>query len=203
MSSSVIYFGIQPTAKQEVADDVKAKGLNFLRVEPSKVITFGHPTTIQPNFAVYKSHLPLFIEAAMSGTKVTAMSNPFIPINARGLDILPIPFPSLYISWQHEISEEVRDALRSNGWKDTMTRGKTAMYHTKPSLDIVRSALETKPSSTTPAPENGINIFTFRKALLIVRLISTFLRIHQYPAFTDEEHEEEFNKHYEDCVRLS
>jgi hypothetical protein len=193
MSSVTIYFGTQPSRGQIVADSVRAKGLELLKIKPEKVHYHGHPTTVQPGYAVYKSHLPMFMRQAC-GEDIVDFRNPFGSIDVNAFSPLSIPLPALVISWSFPIADEVREQLASIGYRDTVVKGRPAMIVEKPTKEHVIAALERKALETSPTSENTVNIFALRRCSYVLGLISTFLRIHQYPAFIDKEHETEFNK---------
>lgn len=200
MSNVNVYFGAQPSQSQIVAPSVKARGLDLLKIECSKVIFYGHPTTVQPGYAVYRSFLPMFIAQA-GGKVITDFSDPFYKFKVLPEERhLPIPFPSLVVSWNIPIAEEVKEGLRTKGWNDTVVRGKVAMIKQRPGPQDVRDALETRAISTTPAPENTVNIVAFRKCYIVRSMLTSFLAAHQYPAFIDKEHEGEFNKNYQEIL---
>lgn len=191
----IIRFGAEPSKKQTVADVLKERNINLTRMEPSAVKVVGGPTAIQPNFSVYRSFLPRFINAAINQTYVRAGSSPYSPISyPQDLPILPIPYPALYVNWNVTVSEETKATLKASGFRDTMVKGSPALVHDNPTIDSYRLAKEHKCLSTTPAPENGINMFAFLYCTVINKLVCSFLKVHQYPAFVDREHVEEFEK---------
>jgi hypothetical protein len=53
-SSALIHFGAPPRPEQAVAPELKDRNINLLRLAPSAVKYYASPTTIQPNFSVYK-----------------------------------------------------------------------------------------------------------------------------------------------------
>lgn len=194
MSSSTVFFGVQPSEGQAVAPSLSAKGISLLKIEPSKVIVQGGPTTIQPGFAVYRSFLPAFIRAALQGgvLRTNDAYNP-IPFKLITKDI-PLNYPDLVVSWKVPVGEEVRAQMRAAGFNDTVVRGKPAMIVRYPTANHIRVALDHSCVTTSPAPENAVNVRDLRKCGLIKNIIKAFIAVHQYPAFTDEEHEGEFKK---------
>jgi hypothetical protein len=200
MSNVNVHFGAQPSQSQVVSDNVKALGLELLKIEPSKVNFHGHPTTVQPGYAVYKAYLPMFIALAF-GKEIIDFTSPFHKIPLRPADKhLPIQFPSLVVCWNIPVAEEVKENLRAKGWVDTVVRGKVALVKKFPDPEDARDALERGAIATAPAPEGCVNIVAFRKCWLLRSLISAFLACHQYPAFVDKEHESEFNKCYQEII---
>jgi hypothetical protein len=199
MSNVNIYFGAQPSAGQIVSDEVKAKGLELLRIEPSKVNFHGGPTTVQPRYAVYKAFLPMFIRLAHD-MDVTDFTDPFGPF-PKPYTALDISFPDLVVSWSVPVADEVRAQLREIGFMDTIIRGKPAMKIRNPGTDHVKAALERRCLTTSATNENSVNIHALRRCALVRNIASLFLAVHQYPAFVDEDHESEFNKEFEDVYR--
>jgi len=194
-NSATVFFGLQPTRTTDVPDDVKAKGLSLCRAEPAKLHISGGATTIQPGYSLYVNYLPAFIAAAFNEGPYT-VRDPFSVIaNFNGtMPVLPFKLPGLVISWAFTVPEEVRDNLREKGFMDAMMKGKTAMIHPEPTISIVRGALETKCSETSPSNRNTVNIHDFRRIIVLIRTLSVFLRVHQYPAFQDDDHQAEFDK---------
>jgi hypothetical protein len=203
ISDVIIHLGARPESGQTVSEELKDQGINLLRLQPSQVNWHGTPVVHQPNFTLYRGSLPLFIESAICGKPILPSWDPYQELAYTG-DVLPIPTPSLTVSWPFPIADEVRAGLRQVGFKDTVLRGKPGMIHNNPSKSVVIAAKDTKASEVSPAPENCMNIKSFRFLVVITRILAAFLHLHQYPAFIDEDHVEEFTKHTEfDLVGIS
>jgi hypothetical protein len=204
MSNVVIYFGTQPSSGQIVADQLKSKGINLLKVSPDQVHFHGGPTTVQPGFALYKAYLPLFIAQAICDNGRTDFTDPYglVPWNKYPTK-LPIRMPALVGTWATPIGEEVRAELRDkHGFKDTIVKGKAAMIKENP-LGGDIAALRSKGAlENSPCNENSVNIFALRRCNLVLSIASVFLRVHQYPAFIDDDHESEFNSAYAAEIRV-
>lgn len=194
MSTVNVYFGAQPSEGQIVSETVRARGIELLKIEPSKVIVTGGPTTIQPGYSVYKSHLPQFLEAAATSNPTRSTSSyPGIPdINPDTR--LPINYPDLIVSWRVPVGEEVREQMKEYGFRDTVVRGKPAMIARRPTGELVEKALNHNVLTTSPTNENSVNIFSLRKCVLLKNIAEAFISVHQYPAFIDQDHESEFRK---------
>lgn len=194
MSNIVVYFGAQPSEGQTVSESLRAKGILLTKIETSKVVFHGGPTTVQPGFAVYKAYLPMFIRMA-HGEKIVDFTDPFGTIPFEDKQI-PLPFPDLVISWKYPVDDAVRAQLRELGFRDDVVKGRPALRYANPSVEIVKAALDRKANISAPTNEQAVNIFALRRCSTLRNIVSRFLDTHQYPAFIDEDHESEFNKAY-------
>lgn len=196
MSNIYIRFGAEPSQTQVVAPELVERNIHMIRREPSAVQVQGGATTIQPNFSIYKAFLPSFMYSIARGGDVHVRTGATM---FPGLALptyhtrLPIAFPDLLVHWNINIAEEVRDEMRSKGWRDTMTKGKTAMVKDRPTIEDAVYAKSKGCKPDTPTGENSMNLNSFRSALKICDILALFLRLHQYPAFVDDDHESEFN----------
>jgi len=162
---------------------------------PSQMNLAAYPTRIQPNYATYKAHLPLFMASARTDSPIPARSSKFFGFSQLPPEQhIPFPYPSLVCSWGFAVADEVLDQLRTQGFKDTQINGKPGMVHDAPNLQIVVGLKERNCIQTTYCNNNQMNIAGFRQAMVIQNIASGFLKMHQYPAFQDTAHIEEFDK---------
>jgi hypothetical protein len=194
--AAIVYFGAQPKHGETVSEDLKELGINLLRLAPCQVSVHGGPTHIQPNYSVYKAHLPLFIHSAIEETRITPTSDLHNVINYTG-PVISIPLPSLVVSFATAVSEDLKDELKGKGFRDTVIRGKPALIADKPTLELARLARDKGCQQTTAAIENTMNLKDFRFAIFILRTMTAFFKLNQYPAFLDDDHVEEFSKQFE------
>lgn len=199
-----IRFGVIPGRNQTPSERCLEKGINLCRSNPEAINITVSPQVIQPNYSVYKDNLPLFITSAINGTWVKPRGSKYAAISyPSGLATLPISYPALYISWKVAPSDETKALLRAKGWRDGMAKGSHCMVHDTPTEEQYREVRDYGPMRTTPAPQEGVNLSAFQKCVVINRLACSFLRVHQYPAFIDQDHAESFSKHFEYVVHDS
>jgi hypothetical protein len=194
MSNIIIHFGAPSRPGQDVAPEVKEIGLMLLRCAPNAVTWSAAPTTIQPNYSIYKDSLAAFMSCAAGELKfITNKTDPF-QVCPKVEDKFPLPEPTICFSFSYALPDEVAQELRQGyGIQDTVIRGKPAMlYKGTASPDLILRLKELKVLMTTPAIDGVINLSSLRMLRYIVNLLSAFLKTHQYPAFLDESHEEEF-----------
>jgi hypothetical protein len=199
MTKYSVYFGVPPTKGQIVSDEVKARGLELLRIDPAGMNVVATPTILQPGYSNYRAHLPQFMHQTMLSS--TTSCGAFAPLVHGNLPILPIPMPSVVATFAEPLLKEQLEYLTTNqGWATTVVRGRSGIIHKKPTPAILQTLEATyKPILTSPAPENAVNISAFKQCLLVMRILSTFLRINQYPAFKCSSH----LKDYESVTPIS
>jgi hypothetical protein len=193
---ATIYFGSKPTRGEEVSPEVKEKGLDLLKMDTSQVRVHGGPTLIQPNYSVYKMNLAQFFYSAIEDTYISPRTDPYIPLNYTG-ETIAIPYPALVVSWSSPVSEDIKDEMRGLGFRDYVARGKPAMIHEQPTADLAKTAISKGCIQTTATSANTMNIKDLIQAQLLLRIITAFIKLNQYPAFIDEDHVEEFSKNFE------
>jgi hypothetical protein len=192
MSNAVIHFGAQPTQSQVVSVELKAQNIELLKLQPSEVRWHGIPDLIQPNYALYIARLSTYMEAAASERSQVAIKNGFNLITLDNPTLrLKIRVPPVNIQFTQTVPPETLDELRNKGWKDTVLRGKPAMYHSSPTPELVVEVRNHHASMTAPTIDGSTNIVGLRYLYVIIDLITVFLRTHQYPAFIDADHEAE------------
>lgn len=194
MSNSTVFFGAPPVEGQVISDTLRAKGINLLKLSPSSVKIHGGPSTIQPGFAMYKSYLPAYLRAGITRETVT-------PNEAYGClphSLLKQPFPlllpDLVITFRYPITEDQRKKLHDLNFNDTVIRGRPALIVRNPQREHVKAAEDLNADPNSPSPENAVNLRDLRKCAIIRGILKSFISVHQYPAFVDEEHESEFRK---------
>jgi hypothetical protein len=138
MSTARIYFGAQASKTEEVSAAVQELGLNLLRTAPYQLRITAHPTTIQPNYAIYKDNISSFIRAASTGSPILPNQNKFASLDYDG-PLITFPFPKLAISFERPVAEEVADQLRNQfGFENYTVRGKAALLHPTPSICLYK-----------------------------------------------------------------
>lgn len=193
MSSSIVYFGAQPEPSQSISPELLDQGINYIRLRPDQVRWHGAPEIVQPNFSIYKCNLAAFCYAAIEKKPVPAFASKFWSISYQGR-ILPLPMPELVFSFAFALPFEVADELEKNGARHTMIRGKPAMTIPIKDIETVRLIRSKKPIEVTPCIEETTNIRSFIHLTAINRILTVFLKVHQYPAFKDKDHLDEFTK---------
>jgi hypothetical protein len=162
MSNTIIYFGAQPLPQQEVSSELKDQGINLLRLAPSQVRFVACPTTIQPNFDVYKSHLgPFMAVADKQFSVVNKTSNAFAPVPIPEV-ALPLSQPTIVVSFGYPLPDDIADILRrDHRLADTVIRGKPAMHTTMEiSLETISYLKYIRVLMTTAAIDKTVLLIT-------------------------------------------
>jgi hypothetical protein len=195
LKNRIIHFGAPMKPGQVVSSELQDQGVELLRASPSDIQWAGSPMVFQPNFSVYKSNLPIFMAGAMTGTPIRSNSKVFPGLAYSGT-ILPFTRPSLVVTWPFALPVEVQeDLIRDYKLRPSMIRGKPCMIVDNYDLDTVRHLISTKCTQTSPCIEEAINIASLRTLSAVAKIATCFFKLHQYPAFKDENHVEEFSTH--------
>jgi len=102
---------------------------------------------------------------------------------------IPIPHPPLVIDYNGPPPSKVIEDFGTIGFERIkMQRNDNIIRFPTVTLANVRAIKNTNPNMKTPAPSNSVNIEAFDTWILVLRVLSNFLRTHVYPAFRDDGH---------------
>jgi hypothetical protein len=186
-----IYFGHPNTKGLEVSPLLKTKGINLLRASPTNVRAVAKPLVKQPGYSSYSAFLPAFMKAQNEGITV--------PLNKAGYttsypvsECIGLSHPSLVVDYGGPLPAKHVEVLNGIGFERIkMNRRDNIIRFPVVDLDEVREIRKTSPNALTPAPANTVNLEAFESWVLFLRLLSNLLRTHIYPAFRDNEHQQE------------
>lgn len=153
----------------------------MLKASPCNVPLRGLYQIEQPGYIQYAAHLPAFLYATDTQKKVPVTREGY-PIMLPPVQMIPLLVPSITISFK---GKTIPDQIaHMTGWREVNAKGKgqhTYLLNYTPGLlsRIRASDFEsgTFPIANTVAAEDLPSLIT------ILRILSSFLRVHKYPAF--------------------
>jgi hypothetical protein len=184
-----ILFGASNKQNVAVSPSLVARGINMLRLAVNQVPIEAFPEVSQAGYGFYKSFLPHFMSSYFENTRVST-KDPYILLPPVTPDDFPeFGLPPVIFSYTHAVAEEVRDNWREkHSAQDVLAMGKPAQVIVDPTFDLIRDLRASHAYTTTPALVNTSNISCFGTVVLVNRIMTLFLSLHQYPAFCDDEH---------------
>lgn len=188
-----IHFGFpNPDSINKLSPALQSLELNLLKAAPCNVALKGLHRVPQDGYSQYASHLPAFMYATES-EKITPLSREGYPVLTTAINVIPLTMPSIYVAYKgsRDIPPNLKDEARSISTKDKNLKAYLLDYKTGIYNKISRTEFEKNvyPIANTISAEDLGSLIT------ILRILSSFLRTHKYPAFpTQEEFEHEFSK---------
>lgn len=183
------------TARNIIGND-KSTPLFNLRGLPNQAPTTisnlniqGIPLERQLAYSQYTSNISAFIYACIAKRAVTVSPRPYGAVtHAQSLPLNP---PTVSFTLLKALDSDRSDKLINNlgpGASKTLS-GKTTIYHAP---GLIPTQLEAVIAVSTPffnAGRDAVNPRGMRSYMFISTMISTFLRVHSYPAFRKEDPE--------------
>jgi len=189
------HFGIPNTSGKQVSHALNARRLNLLKTAPSALKLVGLHTITQPGYHAFISCLPAAMEATLRQTEVRLDQEGY-PIRFPVADCMPFPYPNLAFtlpSPPNAADQPQFEELGATRIKLQERREIFTLEGAEPSSVRFLKSLQASP--TTPAPVNHVNLNAYDSVILVVRILSSYLRTHNYPAFQDDEHVDDFQRH--------
>lgn len=186
-----IYFGHNSNDDDRVSMALKDRGISLLRAAPTEIKLLGLFRVRQPGYEMYSSNLPAFMRATELNKRL-AISGQAFPVSVKMDDMLPIRLPSVFMLLNKGKTPD--DVITSGKWTTfAPKKDKTGFL-----VDFNREMLSTQSnkfiSSDSFAPGQAARYCDVPAMITIIRIFSSFLRTHQFPAFADEEHFEAINR---------
>jgi len=182
-----LYLGYPAQSGQTVSPAISARGLNLLRAAPSDVHYEVIPSETQPGYPSYITHLPSFIEAYYTRSRVSTRKEGY-PIKTPHVDLIPILPPPLIVHFRKALTTPQLTQLEAIGYERTAIRGKTDVFifqtYTSDDVKVIGTM---DPDTITPTVINTCNIDSYVRYHLVRRLITGLLHTHSYPAFSDND----------------
>lgn len=172
---------VAPGKDQTVSEQIKDKGLNFIRAKPCDVHVTVIVKAVQPAYACYVKNIPAFIEATMK--------QEIVQIGTRGY---PITTPSTVMPWRaprtiYHFANAPTDTVKqeiSRYSSMVRTDSKIPAYVIdEPTVEQISRIVALGACKTTRHLHGVVNIDAVRYVILINRLFSGFIYTHAYPAF--------------------
>lgn len=185
--NSLIYLGETPSDRQSVSETLTARGINYLRSEPSKLVAVVHPVSSLPAYDIYKNNLHAYIRAAHSKSPVL-LNDPYMPLETTAtLSCMPSKIPVIF-SFTSKLRDETRDFLKSEfRLDDTLARGKPAFVGELTFEEVRTIVKDHNPVTTTPSTNTHMNLIAAKSYRVLHRIVSAFYRLQQYPTYKDGE----------------
>jgi hypothetical protein len=153
----------------------------------------------QPAYLAYTQLLPDFIEATHRGTKVEVMNN-FFPVNYIG-DIIPLHSPPVMVSFRgRHVPLDSDSLLAAADARIVDNQGTTCYQLDNPTKEQLGIMIADDVNQRTNCFQDHVNIEGLRMLNLVKRVLTAFLLIHGYPAFSDDTEEEEEAKVSEEPI---
>lgn len=183
--NSLIYLGEVPSDRQSVSETLAARGINYLRTEPSKIVPVVHLDHSLPPYDIYKNNLQGYIRAAATGTPVL-LNDPYMPLESTfTLSCMPSKIPVIF-SFGSRIRDETRDYLKQKyTLEDTLAKGKPALKGQMTFEEMKELIQDHNPVQTTPTSNTHINLASAKHLRLLHRILGAFFRLQQYPTRRD------------------
>jgi len=190
-----IYFGYpNPDSINKLSPALQALELNFLKAEPGKIPLRGLYRIAQTGYSEYASNLPAFMYATERQQNVP-LGREGYPVLTSAADVISLSLPKIYVQYKgiKDIPENLKRAteVQSISVKDKTVRAYLIEYKAGTYGLINQSGYEPGafPIANTILADDLLTLIT------VLRILSSFLRTHKYPAFpTQSEFEYEYSK---------
>lgn len=185
--NSLIYLGEVPSDRQSVSETLAARGINYLRSEPSKIVPVIHLDNSLPPYDIYKNNLHAYIRAAVTESPVL-LNDPYMPLESTvTLSCMPERVPVIF-GFPSKVRDEARDFLKTEfRLEDTLAKGKPALRGSLTYEEMRTLIRDHNPVQITPSSNTHINLSTAKHFRVLHRIAGAFLRLQQYPTRKDGE----------------
>lgn len=183
-----IYLGHPNNKDLAVSPGLQTLGINLLRAAPNDVRILANPRVVQDGYSSYVSHIAAFMSAYVKQQAVPT-SEVGYPVSLEISNCFPIRLPNLVISFKGQVPTSALEKLNIVGFERTKVNKKDdILVFSDFTFDEAREILGTNPIRVTPAPAGAVNLQAFTSFVVVLKVLSNFLRAHTYPAFADEDH---------------
>jgi hypothetical protein len=183
-----IHFGHPNNKGLTVSPSLKSLGIDLLRAAPSDIRILANPRIIQDGYSSYVSHIAAFMSAYVKQQTVPTNQVGY-PVSLPMNECIPLQLPNLVVSYNGQIPSSAIESLNNIGFERIKANKKEdLLIFRNYTLDEARAIARTNPIKISSAPGGAVNLAAFDSYIIVVKVISNFLRAHTYPAFIDEEH---------------
>jgi hypothetical protein len=193
-----IHFGFaNPDTIDKLSPALQAKDINLLKAAPCQIPLKGLHRIEQPGYSEYASHLSAFLYANDQKKRVPIGREGY-PITIGVDRLIPLSVPSISVSYKNrDIPKAIKDftVVREITAKEKSL--KTYLVEYKPGLFGILNASGFEKGQFPIA--NSVSADDLRYLIVILRIFSSFLHTHKYPAFTTEE---DFEYEFEGRIEL-
>lgn len=192
-----IHFGHPNNKGLSVSPSLKSLGIDLLRATPHDIRIIANPRITQDGYSSYIAHISAFMSAYVKQQTIPTNQVGY-PVSIPIHECIPLQLPNLVISYNGQIPSNAIESLHTIGFERIKANKKDDLIIFRNyNLDEARAIAKTNPIKTTTSPSGAVNLSAFDSYIIVVKVVSNFLRAHTYPAFTDEEHVVDLESHLE------
>lgn len=177
-----IYFGHQANEKAKISSALLDRGVHLFRASPGEIHAVGLFRYQQPGFLSYMMALPAFIHANET-KKTTPIAPRGYPLAIKQDDLMPLDFPKTFIK-----AKKGKKLVYKGDHEEFMARADGTTYLANFDKALLGLQVNSQVDKTAYSPSPFVRLCDVPAMITIARLLSSFLRVHRYPAFADEEH---------------
>lgn len=183
-----VLFGLKPENISTISPDLKARGIELIKTAPFDFRTINYVDAKQPLYSVYQGYFSAYVSATLTQKSVKLNASTFAPVqNLDRNKVLPFSYPPLGTVFKGTIRTEDHELLDQYQRTTTKVRSKEITIIQNPDLDLLK-AISSKCDSTCFTPYGSANLDSLRGYDKSLKLLSTALWTHAYPAFSSSEH---------------
>lgn len=185
MSTAIIYFGAQISGNQVVSENVAAKGLSLIRINPAHYNITGYNRGPLPLYHLYTDYLPAFIYSAYEDARVTLrnMKYPGFPPTAPTSRCMLSPCINLVFHFSNKDQSQL-DGLREIFPDVVVTKSFGNNIYILPYFTGSLKDITTRnPVIYTKTGEGQANIAAYRSGVRVARALDVLLRTNQYASY--------------------
>jgi len=186
--STTVFLGSQPGEHSVVNEDLRLRGINFIRSSPSELNLFGSRIYNHPSYEKYLNHLPSALQAGVTSAPQSLPPGPDFRLYSETSRPGFIRTPLLI--WSYPQGKTTADL---DAWKtrfsayETTSSGKPAFAGLLSTSQLRGLIDDTGPHMNTSPSINNINIATYRVYLKLHAIYHGLARLHQYALTADDQ----------------
>ncbi|QMP84027.1 hypothetical protein [Rhizoctonia solani ambivirus 2] len=148
---------------------------------------------------MYKGNLPAFMAAIEKDISLVSAYHPFIVDDDELIPFMRLP--DVIFSWEFKMADEVKEGLvkqiGDGRLREVVRGGKTVYIAPLDSYEKFTYIRQLKANLITPAFDETANLKSIPLFKMAHRIVSRFTAIHQYPAWVDQAHLDEWKKYHQ------
>lgn len=185
--SSTVFLGSIPGEHSVVNEDLRLRGINFIRSSPSELHLYGSRVYNHPSYEKYIRHLPSALQAGITSTPQPLSGGPDFRLYTETTRPLFMRTPLLIWSYPHGKTTSDLDAWKTRfSAYETTSSGKPAFSGLLNTTQLRGLINDTGPRTDTSPSINNINIDSYRVYLKLHAIFHGLARLHQYALTADD-----------------
>lgn len=181
-----IVFGYENNGPiDRVSPELQQKGINLLKSVPSEFPAIGLVRYPQLGFASYRSNLPAFMFANDVGKRVPLLAEGY-PIRISVERCIPLKLPKIGVAF-HKVPEGFGRIKEQTLVEDVSVKGKGSGFIVTPKVGLLGRLLKLEPDLSYYSPIGSVGVGEYTSLVTILRILSSFLSVHTYPAYSTPE----------------